>query len=144
MKKIFLVLVAIIGITMSGCGKNNDEIDFTVGFKNMDFWLGQDTEAIVNTAEEWNVLKPNSATITEFDNYGSEFFATNSLIVYVFTRSWGNPQVEVIKVNKSENELVLNVVHFDGDSATISHGIVVVEVKKVDIVSVNSLRVIGK
>jgi len=145
MKKLFssgaLMLIVLTGGIMTGCEKNSDEINFTVGFKSMDYELGQDLEIIVNTFDEWDILKPDYAMVTEFDKYNKQFFVNNSLIVYAFTRGSGGGQVEVTKVSKRGNELIVDVIHSDGVIDVVTYGIIIVEVKKTEIAGTNSLRI---
>lgn len=135
-KKIICMGVALI-MCMSlfcACGKE-EEIDFSVGSA----WGEGQTEMIVRSLDEWNNFD-DSKTITIDEKYDNEFFADNALVIVAFRTTSGGCGVEEIKVLKRGNRLTVDINGMDGVMTVIGGIIVVLEVKKDDVVGVKTVR----
>lgn len=143
-KKIICMGILLIMCFSFGACKGNDEIDFTIGYSNMNTGFPQNLECIVNTFAEWDTLRGDTAQLTELDaKYNEQFFTANSLVIYAFTRSSGGSTTEISKISKDGKKLVVEAVDNGlGYMDAITNGIIIMEVKKSDMQGVTDIEII--
>ena len=121
---------------------NKTKIDFKVGFKMVE-GIGSESksESIIISLDEWNEFSTTREYLSEL-NYDAHYFIDNSLIVYIFTKGTGNNQMDITRISKKNNELVIDIDVTLGTLDMITYGIFIIEIKKADITNVNSLRIV--
>lgn len=119
-------------------------IDFTIGHINNGTSSGEnDMQRIVNTFSQWTGIRDEREDFSELDEkYIEEFFADSSLIVFTFTKGSNINQIEIDRLSKNENELLLTVKVVLGEMEVMSKGIIILEVNKSDIAEVSELRIV--
>ena len=143
-----LVLGGCVEVTKSNRDRSHnyiiDQINFTIGYKGTYNGFDKDFGSIVNTVAEWIKIRCEYEHLLELDaEYNEQFFVENSLIVYAFGRGWSPVQTEITKVNRSSNELTVDVIHVIGDQAMVWSCIIIIEVAKKDIENVTCLRIVS-
>jgi hypothetical protein len=156
--KIFKLLglsavVMILSVFMVGCGTGK-KIDFTIGYNYKNLGRGNDgfaacvfaeeLKSIAKTYDEWLSLRNPDATTELDEKYNEQFFNDNALIIYAFTRNTGGGQTEITKVSKTGDKITVYATHKSGDLTVMTESLVIIEVKKADIVGINKLRVVSK
>ena len=141
-KKIVCIGVALLmclGL-FSACGKNDDEIDFAIGYQGVGF--GQDRKSVIKTFEEWDVLRPDHAMITELDKYNEAFFANKALILYTFGASGDYaPEFSVKKLVLTNGTLTINLTQDEMTSGLAYFSItILIEISQKDVSNVANIE----
>lgn len=141
-----LILIILLTLVTYEKNKNSKGIDFTIGFEEIyiNFPLGyevHDLEKVVSTLEEWSDIYSKRGYLSELV-YNDQFFVSNSLIVYAFTKGKGGNQMKIRKISKNGNALLVAVNVRLGLTEITTFGILIIEVKKDDIANTSNLQII--
>jgi len=117
-------------------------IEFTIGYEGRNMLQSQDFKGIVNTFDEWTIIRGTNLDFYQFDEkYNKLFFVDNSLIVYAFERGWRPVQTEVEFIVLNGIELTVCLIKHEGDMAAMWNGLLIIEVTKKDIAGVTNLLI---
>jgi hypothetical protein len=132
-----------LALSLAACGTKTKEISFIVGYENMNFDFNQNVKSIVNTFDEWDVLKPDHAMVAEFDKYNEQFFADNSIIVLTFIKGNAIDSIQITSIQLKNKQLVVTADVTLTSSEVMSKGLVLAEIKKIDITGANSIKIVS-
>lgn len=129
-------------VFLTSCGTKKTDINFTIGYNGANTLFPQKTEVIINGLDEWNNLHNDMARFNELDaKYNEKFFENSSLIICVFISDYSPAQVKINKITKNKNKITIFATNNSGDSAVLTEGVFILEVKKTDVQNVNVLQV---
>ena len=92
---------------------------------------------IINSLEEWSEIFGS-----QDEKYDKKFFGKNSLIVYGSMRSTQGTEMDVAKIQKNKNELLVELNVRPGYMDALGGYTINIEVKKSDMKNINSLRIV--
>jgi len=126
---------------------NPKEVNFTLALGRVDYGLDpgeNNLDVLVDSYAKWLALDAVRALPELAEKYSEQFFMDYALAIFAFRTPTSGGQIEEIKLRKEGygNELLMDVSVELGLMDAESFGIVVVEIKKADILGVTNLRTI--
>jgi len=147
MKRLLIgMIVLVFSFGFAGCNDNEMEekmnVAYTISFQDLEnnFFGENCFKTFIHSFEEWSEV--NNKPTSLMNKYSKEYFENNSLIIYTFSKGTQGNEMNVTKISKTKNELIIEIDVRLGYLDAISSGIIIIEISKSDSKNINSIKIL--